>query len=419
VNQNNDRLHILMLTNVVAPDKLGGLERYVRELSAELVRQGHKVTVLSKRTQDSQLAEEQCADGVRVVRYNVPSKRDPLFVLKYPYRVIRGVSSALRAERGSTSVAPTVIHGHFPLPVVCAMAFRLPYIYTCHAPVYKEILDERADSYRLPRWMRGAFVESFKMVERLVISSAAQVVTLSDFVAGEVVELTGQPASNIARIPGGLDTGWFRPDSKTVHQEPSSGPILFTARRLVSRTGVEELINAMPMILERYPSAKLAIAGDGPLKARLHGAVREQQLSGSVSFLGRVSEAELRSEYRRADIAVTPTRNLEGFGLSTVEAMSCGTVALVTPVAANPEVAGRLSPLLVAPSPDPQGIAEGVLALWESPDFQPLRASVRSAVHPRLSWPEVCRSYLGLYSEVSGADRGPGGSAVERVGTTT
>ena len=44
------RMKVLMVTNAVAPDKLGGLERYVRELAATLVRKGHDVTTLSKRT---------------------------------------------------------------------------------------------------------------------------------------------------------------------------------------------------------------------------------------------------------------------------------------------------------------------------------------------------------------------------------
>ena len=43
-------MRVLMVTNAVAPDKLGGLERYVRELAATLVRKGHDVTTLSKRT---------------------------------------------------------------------------------------------------------------------------------------------------------------------------------------------------------------------------------------------------------------------------------------------------------------------------------------------------------------------------------
>ena len=197
--------------------------------------------------------------------------------------------------------------------------------------------------------------------------------TLSQFVSQEVCDLTRQNPDTITRIPGGLDTRWFSPlnwGRGPCGQSP--GPLIFTARRLVSRTGVEELLRAMPLIFEHAPTAKLAVAGDGPLRPRLQQVIMELGLGHSVSLLGRISEVELREWYRKADIAVTPTRNLEGFGLSTVEAMACGTVPLVTPVAANPEVVSRVSPLLIAPGVDARGIADGIMALWTSAEFESL-----------------------------------------------
>jgi glycosyltransferase involved in cell wall biosynthesis len=55
---------VLMLTNVVAPDKLGGLERYVRELSSALARRNVSVTILSKAMNREALAEEELEPGV-------------------------------------------------------------------------------------------------------------------------------------------------------------------------------------------------------------------------------------------------------------------------------------------------------------------------------------------------------------------
>jgi glycosyltransferase involved in cell wall biosynthesis len=401
MSQESGQMHIVMVTNVVAPDKLGGLERYVRELSAEIVRQGHFVTVVSKKTSELQPLQEEFADGVRVQRYDVPSKRDPLFAIKYPFFVAAGVRSAITAAMIHSDAESTIIHGHFPLPMIYPFLRRMPYIYTCHAPVHKEILDERQESYRLPTIVQDAFIGTFKALEKLIIRSAERVVTLSQFVCDEVVELCAKRPESITRIPGGLDTLWFSPDSTLETRETANGPLLFTARRLVSRTGVEELVRAMPLILAQKPDARLTVAGDGPLKERLQGIIEELGLVETVQLIGRISDADLRDCYRRADIAVTPTRNLEGFGLSTVEAMACGAVPLVTPVAANPEIVGKLSSLLVAPGADARGIADGILKLWQAPAYASIRASVRSEVHPRLGWPEVCRQYLDLYRNVS------------------
>jgi glycosyltransferase involved in cell wall biosynthesis len=402
MNGKSCQMHIVMVTNAIAPDKLGGLERYVRELSKELVRQGHAVTVISKMTSPDQPDVQECPDGVKVMRYKVPLKEDTLFAVKYPYYVMRGVREALGAALRTSYPGGTAVHGHFPLPMLPLVMKRIPYVYTCHAPVYKEILDERQGSYRFPQWALGILVGCFKLAERRVLKTATRVVTLSQFVSQEVCDLTRQNPDTITRIPGGLDTGWFSPLAEDEGQRTSPGPLIFTARRLVSRTGVEELLRAMPLILEHAPTAKLAVAGDGPLRPRLQKVIVELGLGHSVSLLGRISEVELREWYRKADIAVTPTRNLEGFGLSTVEAMACGTVPLVTPVAANPEVVRHVSPLLIAPGVDARGIADGIMALWTSAEFESLCSTVRGAVHPQLSWPSVCREYLSVYREAAG-----------------
>ena len=83
--------HVIIVTNALAPDKLGGLERYVRELAAGLVRQGLQVTVLTKRVHPEHPAREVGPDGVAVVRHNVPSKRLRTFALRYPVHVAASI----------------------------------------------------------------------------------------------------------------------------------------------------------------------------------------------------------------------------------------------------------------------------------------------------------------------------------------
>lgn len=79
-----------------------------------------------------------------------------------------------------------------------------------------------------------------------------------------------------------------------------------------------------------------------------------------MHLLGRISDDDLLTWYRVADLAVTPTLALEGFGLSTAEAMSCGTPVVVTPVGANPEVVSGLGSEFVAASTSPHDIAMAV-----------------------------------------------------------
>ncbi|MFJ4039437.1 glycosyltransferase family 4 protein [Microbacterium sp. NPDC090007] len=392
--------HVVMLTNAVAPDKLGGLERYVRELSRGLVAAGASVTVVAKRTAADQPEDERGTDGVRIRRYSPPPKTDPLFALRYPHVIVSGVRAHLDRARADGHGRPAILHGHFPVPLLGLARTRQTYVYTCHAPVHRELLSERRESYALPRPVRATAVAGLRGTERLVLRRAHTLVTLSTFVRDEVAALDRRCGERVQPIPGGLDTDWFRPAAVPPPPLDPRAPVLFTARRLVERTGVDALVEAMPAVLAQAPGARLDIAGTGPLAPSLERRIIELGLGGHVHLLGRLSETDLRDHYRRADLAITPTRAMEGFGLSTAEALACGTLAVVSPVGANPEVVSGLSPTLVARSSSPPDLAAAITSVLRSPDLDALRARTRSHVHPRWAWHAVVDDHLALYDRV-------------------
>lgn len=391
-------MRVVMLTNAVAPDKLGGLERYVRELADSLAALGHEVVVIAKRVQGTEPLREVDRRGVVTARYRVPSKRNPLFVPLYPLVVATDVARLLqRAARGRQ---PFILTVHHPVPAIVPMLFGVPYVYTFHAPVWREILPERHDSYFLPAGIGRAGIALFRRLESLLLRRARLVLTLSRYMQAEAIDLGVDPARH-RLVPGGLDTERFSPahgDSR-----PSQiGPSLFTARRLVDRTGVDQLIEAMPAILDRLPDARLRIAGSGARLERIEGLIERLGLGSRVELLGRIPDDALVEEYRAADLAVTPTQDLEGFGLSTAEALAVGTPALVTPVGANPEVVEGLSDLLVSATRSPDAIAAAVVALCEDQqELARVRAAARAHVHPRLGWPAVAARYVELYGELA------------------
>ena len=392
--------HVVMLTNAVAPDKLGGLERYVRELSRGLVASGASVTVLAKRTADDQADDELATDGVRIRRYSPPPKSDPLFAARYAVVVARGVRAHLEAAIADGGSRPTVLHGHFPVPLLGTARSRRPYVYTCHAPVHRELLSERRGSYALPRPVQAAAVGGLRASERLVLRRAHTLITLSSFVRDEVTALDARCGERVVQLPGGLDTDWFQPAAADHRPIDRLAPVLFTARRLVERTGVDALVEAMPAVLAQAPAARLDIAGSGPLADALARRIDELGLTASVRLLGRIDETDLREHYRRADLALTPTRALEGFGLSTAEALACGTLAVVTPVGANPEVVSGLAPALVARGAEPDDIAAAILAVLRDPALETLRSRARAHVHPRWAWSHVVDRHLEIYDRV-------------------
>ena len=384
-------MHVVMLTNAIAPDKLGGLERYVRELAAGLVQTGAGVTVVAKQVDRDHPLDELADDGVRIIRYRVPTKADPTFAVRYPWFVANGVRRALQ-----TAGPYDVLHAHFPVPALVPALRRLPYIYTLHAPVFRELLVERQGSYLLPTPVQGVARSLLRFAERLVVARADKIITLSQFMRGEVSDLDDAAGERTEIMAGGIDTERFAPAAESARDVDLIK--IFTARRLVPRTGVAQLVQAMPAVLAAQPRARLAIAGAGMQGEHIAAEIARLGLSGSVTMLGRVSDAELVHRYQSADLVITPTQELEGFGLATAEALACGTPCLVTPAGANPELVTSLSESLVAADTTPAAIAEATIRLLGEPGLlDTLRPQCRPTVHPTMSWPSIAQRHLELY----------------------
>lgn len=400
-------MRIVHLTNVIAPDKLGGLERYVRELCAEQALRGNDVVVLSKRTSSLQPALELGDDGVRIRRHDSPSKSRAAFAIRYPIEVVAGMRRLLQAEasRADLRARRVVIHAHFPVPALALVLLRIPYIYTFHAPVYREIAGERQDSYKLSALFEHVAIQGMKFVESLVLRHATRVLTLSKFTSHEA-RLLGVDDRRLSVIAGGLDTSRFVAGSCSAvvsHLAKHGCLNVFTARRLVERTGVEELVRAVGLLHEDFPDLKLRIAGAGPREAAIRNLISELDLTACVKLLGRVSDEQLVQEYRRADLTVTPTQYLEGFGLSTAESLAAGTPAMVTPVGANPELVEGLTPYLVTDDASAAAISKGLRHFLREPgDLLAARQRLAAGFADKWGWeavvPQIFESYRAFRS---------------------
>lgn len=110
----------------------------------------------------------------------------------------------------------------------------------------------------------------------------------------------------------------------------STAPTLLTVSRVVPRKGIDLVIKSLPALLEEWPGLQYVVIGDGPDRERLQNLTQQFDVVGTVRFLGRVSEAQLRQQYHQADVFVMPSREIvesgsvEGFGIVYLEAGACG-----------------------------------------------------------------------------------------------
>jgi glycosyltransferase involved in cell wall biosynthesis len=102
------------------------------------------------------------------------------------------------------------------------------------------------------------------------------------------------------------------------------------------------LLRAFAAVAEDRPAVHLFVAGDGPLRGELEATAADLGIADRVTFLGYVPDADLPSAYATADCFALPTRQLEGFGLATLEALASGTPVVATPVGGTTEILSGL-----------------------------------------------------------------------------
>ncbi len=385
-------MQVLLLTNAITPDKLGGSYRYARELADELARQDVDVVVHTKRLSRDHPASERTEAGALISRFDIPAKSSRAYAASYPIAVARAVRRALR------TFPAAVVHTHYAVPALPVALGRRAFLATFQAPLHQELLSERQGSYALPAIAEQPAVAAVRVAEKLIVKRARRCVVLSEFTRSELTRLDRRAGAEAALVPGGIDLAHFTPGTR----KADAWPTLFTARRLVPRTGVRELIAAMPAIVAAFPATTLAIAGSGELEAALRAQIDALGLSGAITLLGRIPETELVQRYQEAHLVILPTQELEGFGLTTAEALACGTPVLGTPAGATPEILAPIDPALVAAGTAPDQIADAAIALLgDRARLERLAAVSRERVEPGMGWPAVAARYVELYREVA------------------
>ena len=195
-------------------------------------------------------------------------------------------------------------------------------------------------------------------------------------------------------IPNGVDTDFFRPDA--AQQPPTGDPELLFLGRLDPRNGLDTVLSAMPRILQRYPSARLTIAGDGPLRPVYERLARP--LGNRVEFVGSVN-GNRPGHYARAALYLCPTTKAS-FGITLLEAMACGTPILASDITGFRELVDHGREALLVPKNQPDAWALAVLELLE--DRSRLRAmgEVGLVKAEQFAWPRIAQRVMHLYRRV-------------------
>jgi len=165
-----------------------------------------------------------------------------------------------------------------------------------------------------------------KKLTELSLKRFDKVIAVSNYTKSLVSHLA---LKNIAVVPNGFEME--APANFQNKSEPV--PVLITVGNLTQRKGQQNIINAIPLLLKKYPDLKYHMVGIPTEKEKLEKLALDLEVEKAVLFFGKVSEEEKIELLQQADVFVmlsetTQTGDVEGFGIAILEANTLGIPAI-------------------------------------------------------------------------------------------
>ena len=363
------------------PEQTGGLNRFYYDCTRHLPAAGVKMRGLV--TGSDQVSQESHGQ----IQVFAPQQ---VSLLKRWQGLRSSVQRVLKEEDLPLVVSHFALYG---FPILNLIDDR-PLVVHFHGPW---ALESQVEGYStINTWVK-------KTLEQKYYHRASKLIVLSTAFRDLLHQTYRIPLDRIHVVPPGVDLDRFAFSNSCENARSQLGwdldrPIIFATRRLVKRTGLENLVSAMSVVRQRYPDALLLIAGKGELAETLQQQVESLDLANHVRLLGFVSEDQLALAYRAADFSIMPTLSFEGFGLSMIESLASGTPVVGTPVGAIPEVLRPLSNDLVFEGSSAEQLAQGILEILSGQRSLPDAETCRAYVKDHYAWTVVAQQIKAVYS---------------------
>ncbi|MHA1731052.1 MAG: glycosyltransferase family 4 protein [Promethearchaeota archaeon] len=293
----------------VYPDSKDGSAKFARGIFDGLKRRGHDITLITSQWTGT-------LDDPDI--HQIPVPRGRFFWLP---------SYVLGAFKRILGRNYDVLHGNGSRGSLPCILARKPYITTIHD--------------------LGPFEASFTkvpivpVIEKVNATRARRIVTCSKIVHRGINHYV--PSASLDKmhcVYSAIDPR-FRPDpggaEKIRERLGLNGPVIFYVGRIAFYKGVEHIISAFESLREKHPEYQLVVGGKPTFKMQ-ETYDRWKQALPHVKFVGLIPDEDLPAYYTMADTFVTYSSASEGFGLTPVESIACGTPVVCSSMAAYREV---------------------------------------------------------------------------------
>jgi glycosyltransferase involved in cell wall biosynthesis len=251
---------------------------------------------------------------------------------------------------------------------------------------------------RNPQWVSERWRERRGARLREAAARADLVVATSRHAAAEIEALLGVPPARVRVVPLGVDVERFRRPADVVveAQRRRHGDFVLAVALLAPRKNLVRLVEAV----SRVPALRLIVVGRESRGAgEFFEAVERHRMRERTTHLARVPADELVALLAAARLLAVPSL-YEGFGLTVLEAMACGTPVVCSTAPALLETAGDAA--LTVDATDAEALATGLCRVLESSELAGDLRTRGLARARAMSWDAAARALRAVYGEVLG-----------------
>lgn len=399
-------MKILFVADVSFSFPTSGAEEVLSKQAFGLSHKDIEVFAITRKNGNSAYVEYKDSIGVKEACYNTDIRK----IIKFLNAVYKIPSKIFDDYTKKNSFVASICHQPFTCYslIVKRKIMGVPLIYVFHSPNHEEYLLSCGQQNGYSRYIQAKLRRG---IEAFCLKRSQKVMVLSQFMKQKVIDIHRIPEDQIVVNPGGVDLKRFafqenRIDTKEELMLPTGKIHLLSVRNLEPRMGLDNLLKAIYLLDKKGANLHLTIGGDGPEKLCLENLIKDFGLESCVTMTGFIPSEQLPSYYGAADFSILPTRDLEGFGLVTVESLACGTPVLGTPVGGTKEILSNFSSAFLFNDATPAAIAKGIESamddwLHDKTKYEQLRFRCREYVEKKYSWQRHVSQLKSMIDELT------------------
>ncbi len=324
------------------------------------------------------------------------------------YREVRALAASL--DRLVDQWRPDQLHAHSP--VLTALA-ALPVARRRNLPLLYEIRAfwEDASVGNGTGREGSARYHLTRMLETYAARKADAVAVICEGLRDDLVR-RGIAAEKIVVSPNGVDMNLFgnppKADGDFARQLglEDSDTVGFIGS-FYDYEGLDDLISAMPALVQRRPRAQLLLVGGGPMEESLKAQAAASPAADRIRFVGRVPHDEVERYYALVDILAYPRKAMRLTELVTplkpLEAMAQRKLVAASDVGGHRELIEHGVTGTLFPADDPQALARSLADLFDAQEgWEERRDKARLFVERERNWSSNISRYAPVYQRLTG-----------------